>query len=206
MSAAAVMSCISVIAAGVMKSRNRSALLSLVALATAIATTLREVSSTPTAPSYSAGIEDTTATATATSGVAGFTKSRTPKTINTNSDISENRSRRGHNVEIYTPVHGGGVRGAKTPTAVAAAKTTATGRGQSGEATEVHQPRDHVIDPVLGFTSTNHYDPVTWSPWPHIAEPYREATLTAVTAVGDPSRDVFSWELPDDNETVLEGR
>lgn len=198
MCAAAAMLCVTVIAAGVMKNRNRSALLSLVALATAIATMIRGASSTPSVPRYPAGIENTTATATAASGFAGSTESRTTRTIDANS-VGDDRSRHG-----YTPVLGGGVRGAETSTA-AAAKTT-PGRGHLDKATGMHQSRGHITDPVLSFTSTNHYDPVTWSPWRHIAEPYREATLTASTAVGDPSRDVFSWTLPDENETVLEGR
>lgn len=61
-------------------------------------------------------------------------------------------------------------------------------------------------DPLLTFTSTNEYDPVNWSPWTHLAEPWREATLTASTTLGDPEKDIFTWSIPDENGTILEGR
>lgn len=60
------------------------------------------------------------------------------------------------------------------------------------------------IDDVLTFTSTNEYDPVTGSPWAHIAEPYRKTTLTASSTVGNLDHDVFTWTF--DDNVVVEGR
>lgn len=63
----------------------------------------------------------------------------------------------------------------------------------------------HDLDPILSFTSSNEYDPVTWAPWRHLAEPFRETTLTATSTVGDPSSDSFTWRFPEE-DLVLEGR
>lgn len=59
---------------------------------------------------------------------------------------------------------------------------------------------------VLSFTSTNVYPAITWSPWEHLAEPHREAVLTATSMVGDPDVDLFMWTLPQENGAVFEGR
>lgn len=58
----------------------------------------------------------------------------------------------------------------------------------------------------LSFKSTNVYPAVTWSPWEHIAEPYREAVLRADSTVGDPDGDLFMWTIPTENGAVYEGR
>lgn len=60
--------------------------------------------------------------------------------------------------------------------------------------------------PLLTFTSTNNYPPITWSPWSHLAEPYREATLRADSNIGDPSKDTFTWSFPNEGGLVYEGR
>lgn len=59
---------------------------------------------------------------------------------------------------------------------------------------------------VLSFTTTNDYPQTTWSPWEHIAEPYRETVLTADSTAGDIENDIFVWTLPSDNGAVYEGR
>lgn len=59
----------------------------------------------------------------------------------------------------------------------------------------------------LTFTSKNSYPPITWSPWTHLAEPFRQAVLTAQSTVGDPDGgDVFIWTLPEENGAMYEGR
>lgn len=60
--------------------------------------------------------------------------------------------------------------------------------------------------PVLSFMSGNEYPPVEWSPWKHLAEPYKETALRAYSTVGDPERDGFVWRLEDENGAMYEGR
>lgn len=60
--------------------------------------------------------------------------------------------------------------------------------------------------PVLSFKSGNDYPPVDWSPWKHLAEPYKETALKAKSTVGDPERDLFVWILEDENGAMYEGR
>lgn len=72
--------------------------------------------------------------------------------------------------------------------------------------THDHPDLDVPIELVLRFTSENEYEHVTWSPWKHLAEPYREAVLTAESTVGDPLNDVFSWWFPEEGNVALEGR
>ncbi|CAM9333791.1 unnamed protein product, partial [Ascophyllum nodosum] len=62
------------------------------------------------------------------------------------------------------------------------------------------------IDTPLRFKCSNEYPAVTHTKWTHLAEPYKETTLTASTKIGDPTNDVFVWEFWDDERTVLEGR
>lgn len=59
---------------------------------------------------------------------------------------------------------------------------------------------------VLSFTSTNSYPATTWSPWNHIAEPFREAVLSAESTDGDPENDIFIWTLPGENGASFQGR
>lgn len=59
---------------------------------------------------------------------------------------------------------------------------------------------------VVSFKSSNEYDDVTWSPWAHIAEPYRETVLRADSTVGHPDEDVFIWTFPGEHEASYEGR
>ena len=61
-------------------------------------------------------------------------------------------------------------------------------------------------DSPLSFSCTNHYPQVTWSPWDHLAEPYREAKLIADSTVGDPENDIFTWILPSEGGAMREGR
>lgn len=78
-------------------------------------------------------------------------------------------------------------------------------RGQGGTHNKQHSTT-HYIDPVLTFSCTNDYDPIDWSPWPHLAEPYRNAVLKADSEVGDVEKDVFMWSLPEEGGAVYEGR
>lgn len=59
---------------------------------------------------------------------------------------------------------------------------------------------------VLSFTGSNVYPAITWSPWEHLAEPHREAVLTATSTAGDPDADLFMWTLPQESGAVFEGR
>lgn len=61
-------------------------------------------------------------------------------------------------------------------------------------------------DSPLSFSCTNNYPKVTWSPWSHLAEPYREAKLIADSTVGDPENDIFTWILPSEEGAMREGR
>lgn len=58
----------------------------------------------------------------------------------------------------------------------------------------------------LSFTSSNRYPKITWSPWEHLAEPYKEAVLKADSTAGSVEEDVFLWTIPDENGAVYEGR
>lgn len=59
---------------------------------------------------------------------------------------------------------------------------------------------------ILTFTSSNEYSRVSWSPWPHIAEPYKKTKLKADSIIGNPNEDIFTWSLPAEGGVVYEGR
>lgn len=62
-------------------------------------------------------------------------------------------------------------------------------------------------DVLLSLTCRNSYPIVTWSPWEHLAEPYKEAFLTATAGRDAADEDgVFVWTLPEENGAVFEGR
>ena len=58
----------------------------------------------------------------------------------------------------------------------------------------------------LSFATSNEYPPVEWSPWPHLAEPYKETSMRAVSTIGEPHRDLFMWMLEEENGAIYEGR
>lgn len=58
----------------------------------------------------------------------------------------------------------------------------------------------------LSFATANEYPPVEWSPWPHLAEPYKETSMRAVSTLGEPHRDLFMWMLEEENGAIYEGR
>ena len=58
----------------------------------------------------------------------------------------------------------------------------------------------------LSFATSNEYPPVEWSPWPHLAEPYKETSMRAVSTLGEPHRDLFMWMLEEENGAIYEGR
>lgn len=77
-------------------------------------------------------------------------------------------------------------------------------RDATADGSELSSENDS--DSPLSFSCTNHYPKVTWSPWSHLAEPYREAKLIADSTVGDPENDIFTWILPSEKGAVREGR
>eukprot|EP00904_Undaria_pinnatifida_P008202 jgi/Undpi1/4511/HiC_scaffold_18.g07865.m1 len=64
--------------------------------------------------------------------------------------------------------------------------------------------KDGPGDVSLGLAVSSEYKAITGSPWPNIVEPYRKTTLTAISQLGDPERDFYTWSFEDG--TTLEGR
>lgn len=101
---------------------------------------------------------------------------------------------------------GGGGKGSKG----------SVGASELGSSPRVENPRVGVgvavgvgagSDVSLSFTCRNSYPIVTWSPWEHLAEPHKEAFLTATTGRDSAEEEgVFVWTLPEENGAVFEGR
>lgn len=83
-------------------------------------------------------------------------------------------------------------------------ETAAAGYGGAGVAEAGSIASDG--DRILSYTSKNSYPDITWSPWSHLAEPYRETTLRADSTLGDLDNDVFVWTMPGENGASFEGR
>lgn len=77
---------------------------------------------------------------------------------------------------------------------------------QEHQETQQYEHHESDSSSPLSFSSTNEYPAVLWVPWVSVAEPHKEATLTAKTRVGDPEVDLFMWSIPLENGAVYEGR
>ncbi|CAN0073283.1 unnamed protein product [Ascophyllum nodosum] len=71
-----------------------------------------------------------------------------------------------------------------------------------------HSARGDGTETLLSFACSNEYPAVTHTKWKHLAEPFRETTLSASSKIGDSdaTKDLFVWRFEDEASTTLEGR